>query len=75
MRRARLGLCSHIVVYDFDRFSRERVTSWCDYEDLERLGIELHYALRCGATRRRAKRTRLWCLMSSKGTASREVVG
>jgi predicted site-specific integrase-resolvase len=45
MRRVRLGLCSHIVVYDFDRFSRERVTSLHAYEDLERLGIELHDTL------------------------------
>jgi DNA invertase Pin-like site-specific DNA recombinase len=45
MRRARMGLCSHIVIYDFDRFSRERVTSLKDYADLEVRGIELHDVL------------------------------
>lgn len=45
MRRARLGLCSHIVVYDYDRFSRERVTSLKDYADLEALGIEMYDTL------------------------------
>src|SRR5437870_1201538 len=42
MGQARLGQCSHVVLYDFDRFSRERMGSLHDYADLERLGIEMH---------------------------------
>lgn len=42
MSMARLRLCSHIVLYDFDRFGRDRVKMLSDFRDLERLGIEVH---------------------------------
>lgn len=41
MARARLRLCSHVVLYDFDRFGRERIKMMQDYEELERMGIEV----------------------------------
>jgi len=42
MQRALLGLCSHVVLYDFDRFGRERIKMMTDFDRLERRGIEVH---------------------------------